>query len=104
MQPDHDALYHVIHETRYVYETRVAVAQQLLHLTPRDLPWQKRLAHTVLLQPMPSEMTEHLDYFGNPVRHAVLDSPHVELKVIADSEVSVAGRRGMTGDSAARTF
>jgi transglutaminase-like putative cysteine protease len=95
--PVTDALYHVIHETRYVYESRVAVAQQLLHLTPRDLPWQKRLAHAVTFDPTPSEATEHLDYFGNPVRHAVLDSPHVELKVVAESEVSVGTRPGMTG-------
>lgn len=89
-----DALYHVIHETRYLYESRVAVAQQLLHLTPRELPWQRRLAHRIEIDPQPSETTEHQDYFGNPVRHAVLDSPHDSLTVRAESEVKVGSRSG----------
>ena len=89
-----DARYHIVHETRYEYESRVAVAQQLLHLTPRDLPWQRRMAHSVAIDPEPSETTEHLDYFGNPVRHAVLDSPHDRLTVRAESEVTVGSRGG----------
>jgi transglutaminase-like putative cysteine protease len=89
-----DARYHVVHETRYVYESRVAVAQQLLHLTPRDTPWQRLLAHRIEIDPAPSETTEHHDYFGNPVRHAVLDSPHESLTVRAESEVSVESRAG----------
>ena len=89
-----DARYHVVHQTRYVYESRVAVAQQLLHLTPRDLAYQKRIAHSIEISPRPSETTEHLDYFGNPVRHAVLDSPHDALCVRAESEVTVAPRSG----------
>lgn len=89
-----DARYHIVHRTRYAYESRVAVAQQLLHLTPRDLPWQKRLAHSIEVDPQPSETTEHLDYFGNPVCHAVLDSPHDALTVRAESEVTVGWRTG----------
>lgn len=87
-----DARYRIVHETRYVYESRVAVAQQLLHLTPRELPWQRLLAHRIDIDPQPSETTEHLDYFGNAVRHAVLDSPHDALTVRAESEVSVGWR------------
>jgi transglutaminase-like putative cysteine protease len=90
-----DALYHVVHETRYDYQTRVAVAQQVLHLTPRELPWQRRIGHAITIDPLPSEVSEHLDYFGNPVRHAVLDSPHDALTVRAESEVRVAPRDRM---------
>src|SRR5471030_2955215 len=86
--------YHVVHETRYLYESRVAVAQQLLHLTPKDTPWQRLLAHRIEIDPVPSETTEHHDYFGNPVRHAVLDSPNESLTVRAESEVSVESRAG----------
>ena len=89
-----DARYQIVHRTRYTYESRVAVAQQLLHLTPRDLPWQKRLAHAIEVEPRPSETTEYLDYFGNPVCHAVLDSPHDVLTVRAESEVTVGRRTG----------
>ena len=89
-----DARYRIVHETRYLYESRVAVAQQLLHLTPRELPWQRRLSHSIDIEPQPSETTEHHDYFGNAVRHAVLDSPHDALTVRAESEVSVGSRCG----------
>jgi transglutaminase-like putative cysteine protease len=88
------ARYSIVHETSYVYESRVAVAQQLLHLTPRELPWQRRLAHRIAIDPVPSETTEHQDYFGNAVCHAVLDSPHDSLTVRAESEVSVGWRTG----------
>ena len=89
-----DARYHILHETHYVYESRVAVAQQVLHLTPRDLAYQKRIAHSIGIDPQPSETTERQDYFGNSVRYAVLDSPHEMLTVRAESEVSVASRTG----------
>lgn len=87
-----DALYHIVHKTSYSYESRVAVAQQLLHLTPRELPRQRRLTHSIQIEPQPAETTEHLDYFGNPVRHVVLVSPHDVLSVRAESEVSVGSR------------
>ncbi len=89
-----EARYSVIHETRYVYESRVAVAQQLLHLTPRELPWQRCVSHRIDIDPQPSESIEHFDYFGNAVRHAVLDSPHDALTVRAESEVGVSWRTG----------
>ncbi len=89
-----DARYHILHETHYVYESRVAVAQQMLHLTPRDLAYQKRIAHSIVIDPQPSETTERQDYFGNSVRYAVLDSPHETLTVRAESDVSVASRTG----------
>ena len=42
----------VVHETQYRYSSPVVLSQQLLHLTPRELPWQKPAAHrlTALLQ------------------------------------------------------
>ena len=34
--------YQIIHETIYGYESPVVLSQQLLHLTPRPLPFQAR--------------------------------------------------------------
>lgn len=93
-EPPVSACYSVVHETHYAYESRVAVAQQLLHLTPRELPWQDLRSHRVVVDPVPSETTEHQDYFGNAVLHAVIDSPHDELTVRAESVVTVAPRTG----------
>lgn len=88
------AYYRVIHETCYVYETRVAVAQQLLHLTPRALAGQRLLAHSIVIDPQPSEKTEHPDYFGNPVSYLVLAAPHDALTVRAESDVELDPRGG----------
>lgn len=89
------ATYRVVHLTRYRYESLVAVAQQLLHLTPRALPWQPLLAHRIEIDPVPSEISEHLDYFGNPVCHVVLAAPHDRLSVQAESELRVEARGGV---------
>ena len=39
--------YHVVHETIYRYDSPVSLSRQLLHLTPRDCPWQRCLAHQI---------------------------------------------------------
>lgn len=87
-------LYRVIHETGYVYESRVAVAQQLLHLTPRELAGQRLLAHGLFIDPQPTERTDHQDYFGNPVSHLVLASPHDTLTVRSESDIELEPRGG----------
>ena len=84
--------YDVVHETRYEYESPVTLSQQLLHLTPRKLPWQSCLAHRIEVEPTPTEVSERLDYFGNPLRHILLAVPHPSLVVFARSSVEVASR------------
>jgi len=81
--------YSVIHETCYRYASPVALGHQLLHLTPRALPWQTVLSHTLQVDPQPEELQGSNDYFGNPVTHVVLCSPHRELRVLASSTVTV---------------
>ncbi len=68
--------YQVIHETIYRYETPVAISQQLMHLTPRALPWQKRERHALSVDPAPAETAEREDYFGNAVTQILLAAPH----------------------------
>jgi len=84
--------YQVIHETVYRYESPVVLSQQLLHLTPRPLPFQAREAHRIAIDPVPGELSERVDYFGNPVTQLVLAAPHSSLAVRAESRVSVGPR------------
>jgi transglutaminase-like putative cysteine protease len=84
--------YLVIHETVYSYESPVVLSQQLLHLTPRPLPFQSRDAHRIAIAPLPGEITEREDYFGNPVTQIVLAAPHSSLAVRAESQVTVEPR------------
>src|SRR2546430_17217991 len=82
----------VTHETRYRYSSPVALSQQLLHLTPRVLPWQSCHAHQIDVEPTASEMTEREDYYGNRTVSLVIAVPHQELVARAASAVSIEPR------------
>ena len=84
--------YEVLHETRYAYESPVVLSQQLLHLTPRVLDWQRLEAHRIDVEPAPTESATRDDYFGNPVRQFVLAAPHAALAVRARSTIEVHAR------------
>src|SRR5207302_5965906 len=82
----------VTHETRYRYSTPVVLSQQLLHLTPRVLPWQSCSAHQIDVEPTASEMTEREDYYGNRTASLVIAVPHQALVVRTASSVDVEPR------------
>ena len=42
---------HIVHDTHYLYSSPVLLSQQLLHLTPRELPWQTCNAHRIGVEP-----------------------------------------------------
>jgi len=83
---------HVVHETHYGYASPVPLSQQLLHLTPRSLPWQSCEAHCITVEPAAAEMVERTDYYGNRSVHLLVASPHEALNVRAESEVTVSPR------------
>jgi transglutaminase-like putative cysteine protease len=83
---------HVVHETEYTYTAPVALSQQLLHLTPRSLPWQACRAHRLEVTPPPGERGERDDYFGNPATQFLIAAPHDALLVRAESTLDVAPR------------
>ena len=85
--------YDVLHETVYSYGSPVVLSQQLLHLTPRMLDFQRLGAHRIDIQPAPSESATRDDYFGNPVTQIMLAAPHASLAVHAQSSIEVMPRR-----------
>jgi transglutaminase-like putative cysteine protease len=82
----------VLHETQYRYSDPVALSQQLLHLTPRVLPWQACHTHKVTVEPLASEFEERDDYYGNRTALMLLSTPHETLTVRTESEVTVQPR------------
>ena len=84
--------YEVIHETVYRYESPVVLSQQLLHLTPRVVDFQRLQAHRIDVQPAPAESGTREDYFGNPVMQFMLAAPHASLAVRASSRIEVLPR------------
>lgn len=83
------ASYRVIHETEYHYGHPVALSQQLLHLAPRDLPWQHIASQSLRLSPEPALRLTRQDAFGNPVTLLAFETPHDCLVVRAETRVTV---------------
>ena len=53
--------YRVEHETRYAYRVPVSQSWQLAHLTPRELPWQRVVAHELQIEPATDERHDDRD-------------------------------------------
>ena len=53
----------VEHVTTYEYASRVELAAHLLHLRPRELPWQRVLAFSLDAQPAPDRERWATDHF-----------------------------------------
>lgn len=85
----HAARYHIVHESSYTYETPVSLSRQLLHLTPRECAWQRRLAHDIKVSPEADAERARHDCFGNPVRELTIEFPHESLVVRAQSTIDV---------------
>ena len=84
--------YGILHETVYSYESPVVLSQQLLHLTPRVVGFQRLGAHRVVVEPSPAESATRDDYFGNPVMQFMLAAPHAKLSVRAESQIEILPR------------
>lgn len=84
--------YQVQHETIYKYDSPVALSQQLLHLSPRGLAYQRCEKHSLSIDPEPTETVAREDYFGNPVTQVLLAVAHGSLKVRADSVITILPR------------
>lgn len=87
-----DLRYHIRHDTRYRYVHPVGESQQMLRLTPRNLPWQRCIAHRIEVSPEPSRAQEFVDGFGNVVRALYFESDHEQLRIRAESWVELTPR------------
>ena len=86
------ARYSVEHETHYRYASAVAQSWQLARQTPRLLPWQQLLRHSLHVDPPPSERHDSSDSFGNSVTHFALHGAHRHLRVRMQCLVDVTER------------
>lgn len=84
--------YRVVHATEYQYSEPIASARHLAHLSPRNTPWQTTARHQLVIDPLPVELAEDRDYFGNPIVRFAMGAPHQRLVVVAESELGVRSR------------
>jgi len=79
--------YRVVHKTEYVYGITVSQCHNLAHLRPRNLPGQQCLGYRLQVDPLPLDLAEHEDFFGNHVSYFSITQPHQTLTVTATSEI-----------------
>jgi transglutaminase-like putative cysteine protease len=81
--------YRVSHRTTYSYDDDVSSSFGLAHCRPRDLPWQEVASRSVTIDPLPGDLTDDVDHYGNIVSYFHVTDPHVQLTIDAVSEVTV---------------
>lgn len=82
-------LYEIEHVTRWGYVGNVSVSHMLMCLTPRNDARQLLLNHKLELEPGPSALSAHSDYFGNTAHFAAIDRSHSEMVIRSSSRVAV---------------
>ncbi len=81
--------YCVTHTTQYLYSEPVGLCRNEACLLPRETPQQQCLSSKLLIEPLPGDLRERTDAFGNRLCHFAIQRPHEKLQVTAISEVSV---------------
>ena len=77
----------ITHETRYDYVPAVETAQHMAYLQPVSRSHQQLLRHALQISPLPAQISQTLDVFGNPRCFFSLQTPHTSLEVVAHSVV-----------------
>lgn len=78
----------VTHETRYDYTPAVKTAQHMAYLQPLSAREQRLLDHTLQIDPLPAQLNQTQDVFGNTRCFFSLQTPHEVLTVVAHSLVA----------------
>ncbi len=82
-------MYQVTHRTTFTYTQPVAISHHVLRLALRSHPRQHCLRSAIDIEPAPSVRSNRTDYFGNPLTHLTIQTPHSALVVEAQTLVDV---------------
>lgn len=82
-------IYQVTHRTTFTYTQPVAISHHVLRLALRTHPRQYSLRSSLTIDPTPSVRSDGKDYFGNPLTHLTIQTPHSALVVETQTTVDV---------------
>lgn len=82
-------IYQLRHRTTYSYEAEVTFARCVLRLTPRSSDIQTVISSSVEVTPTPRSRLERVGAFGEQTLTVVIDKPHRDLIIDAQSRVDV---------------
>jgi transglutaminase-like putative cysteine protease len=81
--------YQITHKTTYDYAEPAATSHNQVHLKPREVARQECQRRDLSVQPPPETLTDHVDFFGNPVTSFAIFEPHSRLTITAVSRVNI---------------
>jgi transglutaminase-like putative cysteine protease len=81
--------YRVVHRTEYEYDDEVSASYGRAHLRPRDGVRQRCLHTELAIDPVPAELRDHVDFFGNVSSYFAVRELHTRLRVLATSDVEI---------------
>jgi transglutaminase-like putative cysteine protease len=84
--------YHIKHDAQDHFSEPVVLAHHLLHLRPRDCPWQQVERFGLDIAPQPAGRREGSDGFGNPAVHVEITEPYSELRLASEVVCGVVAR------------
>lgn len=85
--------YRVTHRTEYRYSSTVSSSYGEIVMLPRNMPGQVCVNSLLTIDPLPHDLRERLDFFGNRTAYFAVLGAHTRLSVTATSVVRVQGRR-----------
>lgn len=83
-------LLRIVHTTAYEYADNAEACHNLVHLQPRDLPWQTCHEMQLRIEPLPDRIHQYRDYFGNHVHSFAVYESHRQFSITAESCVRLA--------------
>jgi transglutaminase-like putative cysteine protease len=81
-------IYSVSHTTEYIYDDYVNYCHSLATLKPRETPGQHLLEYAIEIEPVPGEISERIDFFGNHVTRFSIQHPHQTLTVTSKAKIA----------------
>jgi len=96
--------YRVTHRTSYSYDQTVNRSVNVARLVPRETPQQQVWGAYLEVDPLPDQIVERVDFFGNRTHYVSLEAGFTRLDVVAHSEVEVTAAPAPEGEAAARSW
>jgi transglutaminase-like putative cysteine protease len=90
--------FRIVHATRFLYSDAVPLCQNETHIKPRDTARQTTRSHHLEIDPAPFKLEECRDYFGNAIQFFTIQDRHLELAVVAHSEVELRAAEYLPAD------
>ena len=88
------------YQMTFAYDRPVREAQNELRVRPRDLPWQRLLAHRLTCDPQ-ARVLSFTDYWGTNVDHLGVVPEHGEFSLVAEAAVETRPRESVDNADAA---